>query len=36
LSPAAFGGALESYEFVIIVFFAGVIGQVFFPPKILD
>jgi MFS family permease len=29
---AALGGALEFYDFIIFVFFAGVISQLFFPP----
>lgn len=29
---AALGGALEFYDFIIFVFFANVIGQLFFPP----
>ena len=33
---AALGGALEFYDFVIYVFFAAVIGQLFFPPAIPD
>lgn len=28
---AALGGALEFYDFIIFVFFAGVMGQLFFP-----
>ena len=32
LSLAALGGALEFYDFIIFVFFANVIGQLFFPP----
>jgi hypothetical protein len=31
LSLAALGGALEFYDFIIFVFFAPVIGQLFFP-----
>jgi MFS family permease len=31
---ASFGGALEFYDFVIFVFFTGVIGNLFFPPGI--
>ncbi|MFS2222930.1 MFS transporter [Pantoea sp. B65] len=34
LSLAALGGALEFYDFIIFVFFAAVIGQLFFPPDI--
>ncbi|MBY4896977.1 MFS transporter [Cupriavidus sp. AU9028] len=34
LSLAALGGALEFYDFIIFVFFATVIGQLFFPPSI--
>ncbi|WP_310630868.1 MFS transporter, partial [Paraburkholderia sp.] len=33
---AALGGALEFYDFVIYVFFAATIGQLFFPPAIPD
>lgn len=33
---AALGGALEFYDFVIYVFFATVIGQLFFPQSIPD
>ncbi|KWE30178.1 MFS transporter [Burkholderia territorii] len=33
---AALGGALEFYDFVIYVFFAAVLGQLFFPPSIPD
>jgi hypothetical protein len=29
---AALGGALEFYDFIIFVFFAVVIGKLFFPP----
>ena len=36
LSLAALGGALEFYDFVIFVFFAVVIGQLFFPPDMPD
>ncbi|PHV09669.1 MFS transporter [Chitinimonas sp. BJB300] len=36
LSLAALGGALEFYDFVIFVFFATVLGQLFFPPEIPD
>jgi MFS family permease len=32
LALAALGGALEFYDFIIYVFFAAVIGQLFFPP----
>ncbi|HEX7768566.1 MAG TPA: MFS transporter, partial [Dokdonella sp.] len=32
LSLAALGGALEFYDFIIFVFFTGVIAQLFFPP----
>ncbi|SUB81575.1 Proline porter II [Pragia fontium] len=32
LTLAALGGALEFYDFIIFVFFAVVIGQLFFPP----
>ncbi|WP_341676926.1 MFS transporter [Niveibacterium sp. SC-1] len=34
LSLAALGGALEFYDFIIFVFFAAVIGELFFPPSI--
>jgi len=33
---AALGGALEFYDFVIFVFFAAVIAQLFFPPDMPD
>ena len=33
---AALGGALEFYDFIIFVFFALVIGQLFFPPDMPD
>jgi MFS family permease len=36
LSLAALGGALEFYDFIIFVFFATVIGQLFFPPEMPD
>jgi predicted MFS family arabinose efflux permease len=36
LSLAALGGALEFYDFIIYVFFAAVIGRVFFPPDTAD
>ena len=36
LSLAALGGALEFYDFIIFVFFAAVIGDLFFPPDIPD
>ena len=36
LALAALGGALEFYDFIIFVFFAAVIGQLFFPPDIPD
>src|SRR5258708_31637557 len=36
LSLAALGGALEFYDFIIFVFLAPVIGQLFFPPSIPD
>ncbi|ATA19436.1 putative MFS family arabinose efflux permease [Gibbsiella quercinecans] len=32
LSLAALGGALEFYDFIIFVFFAAVMGELFFPP----
>jgi len=34
LSLASLGGALEFYDFIIFVFFATVIGQLFFPPEL--
>jgi MFS family permease len=34
LSLSALGGALEFYDFIIFVYFATVIGQLFFPPDI--
>jgi MFS family permease len=36
LALAALGGALEFYDFIIFVFFATVVGQLFFPPEIPD
>ena len=36
LSLAALGGALEFYDFVIYVFFASVLGQLFFPVDMPD
>ncbi len=33
---ASLGGALEFYDFIIFVFFAVVIGQLFFPPDMPD
>ncbi|KVM71987.1 MFS transporter [Burkholderia gladioli] len=36
LSLAALGGALEFYDFIIFVFFAPAIGQLFFPHDIPD
>lgn len=36
LSLAALGGALEFYDFIIFVFFAAVIGELFFPADIPD
>jgi MFS family permease len=36
LGLAALGGALEFYDFIIFVFFAGVIGKLFFPPDMPD
>lgn len=33
---AALGGALEFYDFIIFVFFAVVLGQLFFPPDMPD
>lgn len=32
LTLAALGGALEFYDFIIYVFFAAIIGELFFPP----
>jgi MFS family permease len=34
LALAALGGALEFYDFIIFVFFANAIGQLFFPPEL--
>lgn len=36
LTLAALGGTLEFYDFIIFVFFAGVIAQLFFPPDMPD
>lgn len=36
LSLSALGGALEFYDFIIFVFFANAIGQLFFPPDVPD
>lgn len=36
LALAALGGALEYYDFIIFVFFASTIGQLFFPPETPD
>jgi len=36
LSLSALGGALEFYDFVVYVFFAAVIGDLFFPPSMQD
>lgn len=36
LSLSALGGALEFYDFVIYVFFAGVVGKLFFPADMPD
>jgi len=36
LGLSALGGALEFYDFIIFVFFAGVIGKLFFPPNMPD
>ncbi len=33
---SALGGALEFYDFIIFVFFAAVIGELFFPPDMPD
>jgi MFS family permease len=34
LALAALGGALEFYDFIIFVFFAAVVGALFFPPDV--
>ncbi|UXY13920.1 MFS transporter [Chitiniphilus purpureus] len=36
LTLAALGGALEFYDFVVFVFFATVLGTLFFPPEMPD
>lgn len=36
LGLAALGGALEFYDFIIFVFFATIIGKLFFPPSMPD
>ncbi|MFV3130982.1 MFS transporter [Niveispirillum sp. KHB5.9] len=36
LALAALGGALEFYDFIIFVYFAATIGQLFFPPELPD
>ncbi|OYQ34464.1 MFS transporter [Niveispirillum lacus] len=36
LALAALGGALEFYDFIIFVYFAAIIGQLFFPPELPD
>ncbi|WP_435170235.1 MFS transporter [Falsirhodobacter sp. 1013] len=36
LALSAIGGALEYYDFIIFVFFASVIGKLFFPPDMPD
>ncbi len=36
LGLSALGGALEFYDFIIFVFFASVIGHLFFPPDMPD
>lgn len=36
LALAALGGALEFYDFIIFVYFATTIGQLFFPPELPD
>ena len=36
LALSALGGALEFYDFIIFVFFAQALGQLFFPPEIPD
>ncbi|MGH8435993.1 MAG: MFS transporter, partial [Pseudomonas sp.] len=33
LSLSALGGALEFYDFIIFVFFAAVVGKLFFPAE---
>ncbi|KGM34504.1 MFS transporter [Inquilinus limosus] len=36
LGLAALGGALEFYDFVVFIYFAGAVGQLFFPAEIPD
>jgi hypothetical protein len=36
LSLAAIGGALEFYDFIIFVFFAQIIGKLFFAAAVAD
>jgi MFS family permease len=36
LGLSALGGALEFYDFIVFVFFAAVIGALFFPPEMPD
>src|SRR6202140_31069 len=36
LGLATLGGLLEFYDFIIFVFFANTIGELFFPPEISD
>jgi MFS family permease len=36
LALSALGGALELYDFIIFIFFATVLGELFFPPGIPD
>ncbi|NJC48590.1 UNVERIFIED_ORG: MFS family permease [Xanthomonas campestris] len=36
LALSALGGALEFYDFIIFIFFATVLGELFFPPGIPD
>ena len=36
LSLATLGGLLEFYDFIVFVFFANTIGELFFPPEIAD
>ncbi|MCC8535833.1 MFS transporter [Xanthomonas axonopodis pv. poinsettiicola] len=36
LALSALGGALELYDFIIFIFFAAVLGQLFFPPGIAE
>src|SRR6516165_2064892 len=36
LCLATLGGLLEFYDFIVFVFFANTIGEIFFPPEIPD